>query len=143
MVAELLRDGAAADSMELLAGALQASLDREEDVSLRRLATRLLVAAGDVERAEAIWYEATRRASVQAAAAWIEVARIRERHRKDLSGALEATAAASRVLDVAFALGRGGSVAEIGRARLIVDGRLRRLRRWVAARERRSRRSAA
>ena len=68
MVAELLRDGAAADSMELLAGALQASLDRDEDVSLRRLATRLLVAAGDVERAEAIWHEATHRASVQAAA---------------------------------------------------------------------------
>ena len=143
MVAELLRDGAAADSMELLAGALQASLDRDEDVSLRRLATRLLVAAGEVERAEAIWHEATRRASVQAAAAWIEVARIRERHRNDLSGALEAAAAASRVLDVAFALGRGGSVAEIGRARIIVDGRLRRLRRWVAARERRGRRSAA
>jgi hypothetical protein len=143
MVAELLRDGAAADSMELLAGALQASLDRDEDVSLRRLATRLLVAAGDVERAEAIWHEATRRASVQAAAAWIEVARIRERHRNDLQGALEAASAASRVLDVAFALGRGGSVAEIGRARLVVDGRLRRLRRWVAARERRSRRSAA
>lgn len=143
MVAELLRDGAAADSMELLAGALQASLDRDEDVSLRRLASRLLVAAGDVERAEEVWHEATHRASVQAAAAWVEVARIRERHRNDLSGALEAAAAASRVLDVAFALGRGGSVAEIGRARLIVDGRLRRLRRWVAARERRSRRSAA
>ncbi|MEO8245938.1 MAG: ribonuclease H-like domain-containing protein [Chloroflexota bacterium] len=143
MVAELLRDGAAAESMELLAGALQASMDRDEDASLRRLATRLLVAAGDMERAEAIWHEATHRASVQAAAAWIEVARIRERHRADLSGALEATVAASRVLDVAFALGRGGSIAEIGRARVVVNARLRRLRRWVAARERRARRAAA
>ncbi|HET9878882.1 MAG TPA: ribonuclease H-like domain-containing protein [Candidatus Limnocylindria bacterium] len=137
MVAELLRNGAAADSLELLAVALERSAGHDEDVSLRRLATRLLVAAGKADRAEEIWHEATRRASVQAAAAWIEVARIRERHRGDLRGALEATAAASRVLDLAFALGRGGSIAEIGRARLLVEGRLRRLRRWVAARERR------
>lgn len=143
MVAELLRDGAAADSLELLAGALDATVDRDEDVALRRLATRLLVAAGDADRAERVWTDATRRASVQAAAAWIEVARIRERHRGDLRGALEATLAASRVLDVAFALGRGGSIGEIGRARLLVDGRLRRLRRWVAARERRAGRCAA
>ena len=76
-------------------------------------------------------------------AAWIEVARIRERHRHDLSGALEAATAASRVLDLAFALGRGGSIAELGQARIAVEGRLRRLRRWVAARDRRARRSAA
>jgi hypothetical protein len=141
MVAELLRDGTAADSLELLAGALERSVDREEDAALRRLATRLLVSAGEVERAEAIWHEATRRASVHAAGAWIEVARIRERHRGDLRGALEATAAASRVLDMSFALGRGGSIAEIGRTRMLVDGRLRRLRRWVAARDRRAARA--
>lgn len=143
MVAELLRDGAAADSLELLATALDATVDRAEDLALRRLATRLLVAAGDTDRAERVWTDATRRASVQAAAAWVEVARIRERHRADLPGALEATIAASRVLDVAFALGRGGSIDEIGRARLLVEGRLRRLRRWVAARERRTGSSAA
>ncbi len=144
MAAELLRDGAAADSLDLLALALDRSLQPDEELGVRRLATRLLVAAGDLERAEGIWRDATRRASVDAASAWIEVARIRERHRHDLAGALEAAAAASRVLDLAFALGRGGSVAEIGRARVAVEGRLRRLRSWVAARERRAdRRTAA
>jgi hypothetical protein len=138
MAAELLRDGAAADSLEILAAALDRSLAPDEELGVRRLATRLLVASGDLERAEAIWRDATRRASVDAAAAWIEVARIRERHRHDLPGALEAAAAASRVLDLAFALGRGGSIAQIGQARLAVEGRLRRLRRWVAARERRA-----
>jgi hypothetical protein len=138
MAAELLRDGAAADSLEILASALDRSLAADEEIGVRRLATRLLVAAGDLERAEAIWHAATRRASVDAADAWIEVARIRERHRHDLSGALEAASAASRVLDLAFALGRGGSIAEIGRARLAVEGRLRRRKPWVAARERRA-----
>jgi hypothetical protein len=93
-----------------------------------------------VERAEDLWTVGTRRASVDAATAWIEVARIRERHRGDLRGAMDAAAAASRVLDVAFALGRGGSIAEVGRTRLTVDRRLRRLRRWVAAAERRGQR---
>ena len=143
MATELLRDGAAADSLELLATALDRTLQPGEELGVRRLATRLLVAAGNVDRAEEIWRDATRRASVEAAAAWIEVARIRERHRHDLSGALEAATAASRVLDLAFALGRGGSIAELGQARIAVEGRLRRLRRWVAARERRARRSAA
>jgi hypothetical protein len=50
---------------------------------------------------------------------------------------MEAAATASRVLDIAFALGRGGSIAEVGRTRLVVERRLRRLRRWVAAYERR------
>ena len=75
---------------------------------------------------------------MDAAAAWIEVARIRERHRGDLRGAMDAAAAASRVLDIAFALGRGGSIAEVGRTRLTVERRLRRLRRWVDAAERRA-----
>ncbi len=147
MVAELLRDGGAADSLELLASALERSMERDEDLALRRLATRLLVTAGETERAEGLWHGATRRASVQAAAAWIEVARIRERYAHDLDGALAAVETASRVLDLAFALGRGGSIGEIGRARVVVQGRLRRLRSWVAARDRRearpSRRSAA
>jgi hypothetical protein len=42
------------------------------------------------------------------------------------------------VLDIAFALGRGGSMAEVGRTRLTVERRLRRLRRWVDAAERRN-----
>jgi hypothetical protein len=50
---------------------------------------------------------------------------------------MEAAAAASRVLDIALALGRGGSIAEVGRVRLVVERRLRRLRRWVAAADRR------
>jgi hypothetical protein len=55
---------------------------------------------------------------------------------------MDAAAAASRVLDIAFVLGRGGSIAEVGRTRLAVERRLRRLRRWVEAAERRtSRRS--
>ena len=53
---------------------------------------------------------------------------------------MDAAASASRVLDVAFALGRGGSLAEVGRTRLTVERRLRRLRRWVEAAERRSER---
>jgi hypothetical protein len=44
------------------------------------------------------------------------------------------------VLDIAFALGRGGTIAEVGRTRLAVERRLRRLRRWVAAEERRRQR---
>jgi hypothetical protein len=79
---------------------------------------------------------------VEAALAWIEVARIRERHAADLPGALEATRAASRVLDLALALGRGGSLDRIGRARLMVEGRRRRLTRWLAAAERRAQRQA-
>jgi hypothetical protein len=55
---------------------------------------------------------------------------------------MEAAAAASRVLDIAFALGRGGSIAEVGRTRIAVERRLRRLRTWVAAAERRARRDA-
>jgi hypothetical protein len=78
---------------------------------------------------------------VDAAGAWIEVARIRERHCHDLQGALEAAAAASRVLDLALALGRGGSLDAIGRARLCVERRVRRLRRWTAAAERRAART--
>jgi hypothetical protein len=101
------------------------------------VASRFLVAAGELDRAEALWNAGTRRASLDAAAAWLEIARIRERHRGDLPGALDAAAAASRVLDLAFALGRGGGMRAIGDVRLRVDARLRRLRRWVAAAERR------
>ena len=48
--------------------------------------SRLLLATGEIERAEELWRIGTRRASVDAATAWIEVARIRERHRGDLAG---------------------------------------------------------
>jgi hypothetical protein len=133
---ELLRDDQPGVAWEVLEHAL-ATTQRSEANSLRRLAGRLLVRKGDLERAEQLWREGTRAASVDAAWAWIEVARLRERHRGDLRGALAATSAAGRVLDLAFALGRGGGVIEIGRARLAVDRRMRRLRRWVAARERR------
>jgi hypothetical protein len=143
MAIELLRDARGAEALEVLQHALSLALDPGEAAGLRRLSSRLLLAGGEPERAEALWREATRRASIDAAAAWIEVARIRERHRGDLAGALDAAAAASRVLDVAFALGRGGSMTELGRTRILVEGRLRRLRRWVAAAERRRRRSAA
>jgi hypothetical protein len=102
------------------------------------MATRLLIGAGQVDRAEALWTTATRRASTDAASAWLEVARIRERQRGDLRGALDAAATASRVLDLTFALGRGGGILEIGRVRLRVEARVRRLRRWVAAAERRA-----
>ena len=55
--------------------------DPAEANALRRVASRLLLATGEVERAEELWRIGTRRASVDAATAWIEVARIRERHR--------------------------------------------------------------
>jgi hypothetical protein len=45
------------------------------------------------------------------------------------------------VLDLAFALGRGGGILELGRVRLRVEARLRRLRRWVAAADRRAARA--
>jgi hypothetical protein len=138
MAMELLRAGAIDDALELVEAAQAVAADASEANALRRVASRLLLALGEVERAEALWTIGTRRASVDAATAWIEVARIRERHRGDLRGAMEAAAAASRVLDIAFALGRGGSMADVGRSRVIVERRLRRLRRWVAAAERRA-----
>jgi hypothetical protein len=133
---ELLRSGDSDAAAEVLNDAL-ARADRTEGHLLRRLAARLLVRSGAMERAEELWQRGTRSASVDAAWAWVEVARIRERHRHDLWGALEAAMAASRVLDLALALGRGGGITEIGRARLVVERRVRRLRRWVAAAARR------
>jgi len=141
MALDLLRAGAVDDALELLESGQAIATDPTEAVALRRVATRVLLGMGDVDRAEELWRLGTRRASVDAAGAWIEVARIRERHRHDLRGALEAAAAASRVLDLAFALGRGGSLDAIGRTRLRVERRLRRLRRWVAAAERRAART--
>lgn len=140
MALDLLRRGAVDDALELVETAQAESADPAEANALRRVAARLLIGIGAVDRAEELWTLGTRRASVDAATAWIEVARIRERHRGDLRGAMEAAASASRVLDVAFALGRGGSLAEVGRTRLTVERRLRRLRRWVDAAERRAER---
>ena len=133
---EMLRIGDIAGAGQVLEQALTKA-ERGEGHRLRRMASRLLVAAGDVDRAETIWRDGTRAGSLEAAWSWIEVARLRERQRGDLRGALDATRAADRVLDLAFALGRGGGIQEIGRARLVVARRLRRLRRWVAAAERR------
>ena len=141
MARELLRAGATDEALALAETAIEPA-DPVEAHALRRLATRLLLASGEVDRAEALWSGATRRASCDAATAWLEVARIRERHRGDLVGALEAALTASRVLDLAFALGRGGGMLAIGRVRLRVEARLRRLRRWVAAAERRRHRVA-
>jgi len=142
MALELLRAGAVDDALELVETAQTMTSDPAEANALRRVASRLLIGLGHLDRAEQLWTLGTRRASIDAAAAWIEVARIRERHRGDLTGAMEAAAAASRVLDIAFALGRGGSIQEVGRTRIVVERRLRRLRRWVAAAERRAMRDA-
>ncbi len=142
MALELLRAGAVDDALELVETAQSVAADPAEANALRRVASRLLIALGQVDRAEALWTLGTRRASVDAAGAWIEVARIRERHRGDLAGAMEAAAAASRVLDIAFALGRGGSMRDVGRTRIAVERRLRRLRSWVSASERRAERAA-
>jgi uncharacterized protein YprB with RNaseH-like and TPR domain len=138
MAVELLRHGASEEALEVVEAAMIPGADQERAHSLRRMATRLLLVAGQVDRAEELWTTATRRASTDAAAAWLEVARIRERYRGDLHGALDAAAMASRVLDLAFALGRGGGIIELGRVRLRVEARLRRLRRWVAAADRRA-----
>ena len=131
MALELLRAGAVDDALELVEAAQAVAGDPAEANALRRVASRLLITLGQVDRAEELWTLGTRRASVDAAGAWIEVARIRERHRGDLAGAMEAAAAASRVLDIAFALGRGGSMRDVGRTRIAVERRLRRLRSWV------------
>ena len=58
-----------------------------------------------------------------------------------LGAVLDAAASASRVLDLAMALGRGGSLDAIGRTRLVVERRVRRLRSWTAAAERRAARA--
>lgn len=137
MAIDLLRIGAADDALELLEDAVSVGSEPGEAVALRRLATRVMLGSGLVDRAEALWRSGTQRASLDAATAWIEIARIRERHRGDLTGALEATRAASRVLDLAFALGRGGGMLAIGKLRLQVDARMRRLARWVGAAQRR------
>ena len=144
---ELLRGGADDDALELLEGVLRGAVEpgstySDEPLRLRRLAARILLSGGQPGRAESLWRDAARSGTVEAALAWIEVARIRERHAADLAGALEATRAASRILDLALALGRGGSLERIGRARLVVEGRRRRLTRWVAAAERRQLRLA-
>lgn len=141
MAVELLRAGSPDEALEVVETAPSFALDAAEAMGLRRLATRLLLASGEVDRAEALWTAGTRRATVDAAAAWIEVARIRERHRGDLAGALEAAGAASRVLDLAFALGRGGGIRAIGAVRLRVDSRIRRLRCWKGAADRRAARA--
>jgi len=141
MAVELLRHGASEDALEVVEAAMLPGADQDRAHSLRRMAARLLLSAGQVERAEELWTAATRRATTDAAAAWLEVARIRERHRGDLRGALDAAVTASRVLDLAFALGRGGGIIALGRVRLRVEARLRRLRRWVAAAERRTARA--
>ena len=138
MALELLRAGEVDDALELIETAQAIAGVPSEATALRRIASRVLIALGQARRAEELWASGTRRASLDAATAWIEVARIRERHLGDLQGALEATAAASRVLDLAFALGRGGGVREVGRVRLRVDSRLRRLRLWTAAAQRRA-----
>jgi uncharacterized protein len=138
MAVELLRQGASEEALEVVEAAMLPGVDQSRAHSLRRMATRLLIGAGQVDRAEELWTAATRRASTDAAAAWLEVARIRELHRGDLHGALDAAVTSSRVLDLAFALGRGGGMLEVGRVRLRVDARLRRLRRWVAAADRRA-----
>ena len=143
MAIDLLRHGASRDALELLEDAALTCTEPGEAVVLRRLASRLLVGTGDVERAEQLWRSLTSRASLDAAAAWLEIARLRERYGDDLPGALDATRSASRVLDIAFALGRGGGILALGKLRLQVDARERRLRRWVAAAERRAARRAA
>ncbi len=137
MAAELVAHGQTADALELVSEVLAEGSD-DHRFGLRRLAARLLVNVGEVTRAEELWRTATRAASVEAALAWIEVARLRERHGRDLRGALDAAQAASRVLDLSLALGRGGGMADIGRARILVEGRARRLRSWLAAAERRA-----
>ena len=142
MALDLLRAGAVDDALELVESAQAIATDPAEANALRRVASRLLLATGEVERAEELWRVGTRRASVDAATAWIEVARIRERHRHDLAGALAAATSASRVLDLALARGRGGRLDAIGRTRLRVESRVRRLRRWVAAADRRAARAA-
>ena len=138
MALDLLRRGAVEDALELAESAQTVASDPGEAHALRQVASRLLIATGRAERAEELWARGTHRASVDAASAWIEVARIRERHRGDLAGALAAAGEASRVLDLVFALGRGGTMRELVRVRLRIDARLRRLRRWVAAAERRA-----
>ncbi|MFN2483330.1 MAG: ribonuclease H-like domain-containing protein [Candidatus Limnocylindria bacterium] len=142
MALELMGVGAASDALEILEAAVDGCSDDDEAARLRRLAARLLVTSGQPDRAEALWRAATGHATVDSATSWIEIARLRERYRGDLAGALEAAHAASRALDLALALGRGGGITQIGRARLLVERRRRRLSRRLAVANRRAERAA-
>jgi hypothetical protein len=62
MALELLRAGAVDDALELVEAAQGAATDASEANALRRVASRLLLALGQVERAEELWTSGTRRA---------------------------------------------------------------------------------
>src|SRR5438552_5797900 len=55
MAVELLRNGASDDALEVVEAAMLPGVDQERAHSLRRMATRLLLSAGQVDRAEELW----------------------------------------------------------------------------------------
>ncbi|MFN2418030.1 MAG: ribonuclease H-like domain-containing protein, partial [Candidatus Limnocylindria bacterium] len=69
MALELLRAGAVDDALELVETAQTMTSDPAEANALRRVASRLLIALGHVDRAEQLWTLGTRRASIDAAGA--------------------------------------------------------------------------
>ena len=114
-----LRAGAVDDALELVESAQAIAADPAEANALRRVASRLLLATGEIERAEELWRIGTSAprwtprppgsrwpASASGTGTWRGVGR---GHRR------------VAVLDLALALGRGGSLDAIGRTSLRVE----------------------
>lgn len=68
---------------------------------------RLLRRVGRYADAEAAWIQAADEGGTLGALAWVEVAKLREHHRRDLEAALAATMAALRLVERARIVGRG------------------------------------
>ncbi len=85
---------------------------------------RLLRRVGRYADAEAAWIQIADEGGTLGALAWVEVAKLREHHRRDLEGALAATMAALRLVERARIVGRG--TARVERDLLRRSSRLRR-----------------
>ena len=68
---------------------------------------RLLRRVGRYAEAEAAWIQVADDGGTLGALAWVEVAKLREHHARDLDAALAATLAALRLVERARAIGRG------------------------------------
>ena len=85
---------------------------------------RLLRRVGRYADAEAAWIQVTDEGGTLGALAWVEVAKLREHHGRDLDAALAATLAALRLVERARVIGRG--TARVERDLMRRSSRLRR-----------------
>lgn len=90
---------------------------------------RILRRVGRYADAEAAWIQVADQGGTLGALAWVEVAKLREHHGRDLDAALAATLAALRLVERARVIGRGTERVELDLMR-----RSSRLRRRIARR---------